>query len=339
MSTNPTDNSGLQLGGLTLGGLTFGGGELAQTMQQQNKENENSSTVEKTSLFVGMPTTTVTNPGYGQQHVQASLKSGMLSVQDDVSRRSAANEIIKKCLADVMKAREEIDQSIQDFRQSSSEGNQAFKLVALEQIKQLTSKQEFTQSDLNRVDAASQLAKIIALRFFETSTQLMDLQKMNASGKFDALGEVIQMAFDYRMKEIGLMRERLKTLRVQEEHEIDMETKVRNQQLKEQSQQFDMLMQAVKFDNEKEQQNFNAHLEERKLHYLQEKDLVELGIQNKKVEGGLKLEGIKTGNEKEIEEKKIASNEKVEKLRIAAKTTTEVTKIVAEVAKPKCTIQ
>lgn len=350
MNNMTLGGGGLSLGG---GGLSLGGGRLSLEQGSSNTNTTDNSLVSYsgasnqnsgTSLQMGLRTVTPLSsnlsiaPTYTQQHMREIQSSTMFSVQDDVLRRKQADEMIMKLILQVQKASKSIDLAIEDFEATSKGANRKFADMTLKKMDDIASGRDVTNSDMNYVDALSQFAKSIANRYFETTTQLMDLQKINQAGKLKGQENIVEMVFDFRMKELKLFGERLQLMRKQETHEIDNEFRVRDQELKEQSMQFDSLMKVVKLENEKDQQEFNKHLAERQSRYEQEKDMKELQIKEETATGELKLKENQLISNEKIAKEKMQTEKDIETRRVIAQAATDITKTAIDAAKPSCSI-
>ena len=276
---------------------------------------------------------------HGKAYLTKTVEEGVLSVRADTETRKQTDMIIQEVALQIQEARRYIDVAIAEFRDTSSEGNAKSKNYAFSLIDILASGGEVTQTQAHNATFIDELVKQENNRYFESAKQLMDLEKINMDGKLGPIGGLIKAITEARMSELKILSEKLKTMREQEDHELAVDVAIRNQLLKEQSVEFDQLMQGIRLDSETKQKELENDLKERAQTHQEEKDLKDLAIKEKKSLSETELQKEKQNYEKELEERCIKSNAAIEHHRIAAETFTKVTDSAAKVAAPKCTLQ
>lgn len=276
------------------------------------------------------------SPSLVQKYAAEVFSSELFSFQDDLQRRATTNKKIVEFMEETQKASAQMDQSIQDFYSSASEVNDVFKQGALEQMRKLLKGKEINSKKMNNMDALSQFAKAVATQYFETSKRLAELYEMSLKGKVSLCDFSIKTLFDTRMSELKLLSERIELMRKQETHEIDKETKLRNQALEEQSRLIGLIFEAIKKEDKKELKELQQQLQENQARYQRENDLKELQLKEQQLKENNTKEKIE-GIEKQSNEKKEELQKSVAENQILIQTNSELVKALNE-SENKCSI-
>ena len=259
------ENTGLTLGSNTneQSELTLHSNSLGKSPESQEDRNQSNDsnfrlgddTNQNRLSLEKLPPPSHHSKGYLVQ----SLSKGMLSVQEDKERRKQTDEVIIQVAAQIKVARQQIDEGVKQFIKITNQFNQATTDHALQLIEKISLGGDLSSQDITHANFLNDLTKQTRNRYYETSTQLMDLDKINSEGKLGNFKDIIELVFNTRMKELTLLTERLKMMHVQENHELAVEESIRNQFLKEQSQQFDHWMKQLRFDSNESQRTCNNH--------------------------------------------------------------------------------
>ena len=273
-----------------------------------------------------------------QKHVEDLNRYRILSGGDVDQRRKLVDQKLRQWLGETQKLRKEVDLSIKEFRMEASRSNGKFAEHAYTAMDRAMNGGIRSNEDLSGIDACSNLANAIVKHYFDTANQLMTLQKMNAEGKLEDMGKSVDEIYNTRMRELALLKETLTILRTQDSHNLDVETKQRQQRLNEETHRVDQYLKTLTLNDQREQTKLEAQLKEREQRYQQEKDERQFQADEKKADSEAKLKELQLKGQIALEEKKIQSQKTVEDHKIAAELTGKLAAEAGKVMKPPCII-
>jgi len=268
--------------------------------------------------------------------MKRSIASGTLSKSEDALLMEV-KKVLSSTGTEIIAARKKIDESIQNFYIMSNKFNTVCSEGAMKIALLLT--QSDSDNSINigelykRCETLGSIAKLISARYFETSTQMMDLQKLNSEGKLGDFKGVINLLFFARIKELELLGKKMKVLYTQEDHEVKVMTLIQNERLKRESQLFDQYLKVVKFEKKEAQRQVDNRIKTRKAEHDREVDFSKLGIEKDKIRINESIDKQKLADKKFIDKLRINAEEKVKLANISTNERIEWGNRVVELSK------
>lgn len=271
-----------------------------------------------------------------------SMQEGALAVREDREALARIRKITNEAGLQILDARQKIDGAIQDFYEQTQEYNRYVadlgRKMAMEIVRNPKFDKEQLSIDTAKFDLLVNIAKQIGDRFQNTAQVLMELQKLNSTGKLEDYKGVISLIFFARTEELILLGKRVQLLNQQEDHDMQIMVALDNQRLKDEEAVFDRILRKAKFDSEEDQRLFENEINKREQKRKEEKDIRDADLEKSRIVSHERLEKIKQQNNLEIEKSRISAEERVQREKIGADERCALAKTAADAATSTCVV-
>lgn len=342
--------------------LVYGAGPLTMNPRGNNALSlgKESLTIKQQSTVALSPQLSPSNAGsvqqgfgpssnYGSRLVVDAFKEGALSSAQDRENLNKIKSVLNEAVDSIIAQRKTIDLAIQEFYTQSKTFNATCAHYALAISKQIVDGNNLSEDQVTHMNFLMQLAAQIGNRFFETTNQLLTLQKLNSEQKLADYKSVINLIFFSRLEELNLLKERLLVVQKQSNFELELAIAAQNQALKAESQAFDQAFKVAEFNAKEDQSQFERELEARKQTHQEEQDLILLALKRQELEGKQKLgkmevvgkqkiEDAKVHNEQAIAQAQLKSQHKIAMTHIKTEERVKWGKMISDTLKPQCRI-
>lgn len=267
------------------------------------------------------------------------LKVGAFSARIDQQMLNNIQKLVNEATDQIIDARKKIDQAIEAWYEKSKENNASLSAMANQYRALLETGSTVQCTEFkNRLDYLQIINKDEGQAYANTAAQLMQFQKLNSDGKFDAYKGTITLIFFARMEELKLYSERAAKLREQENHELSIMVSIHAEQMKEEEAVFDRALKQAQFDSDEDQRSFNNRITEREQARKEQNDIRTAEISKLKIRTESELERIKAQNQKELDQSRIDAEKIVQMRKLNVKERTKFIDTLANVVKPSCNL-
>jgi hypothetical protein len=193
--------------------------------------------------------------------------------------------------------RQNIQENLENCRKKTQETLSKCQNYVLELSMKVLS-EEVSDSDFDKGNFLIAISQQVNKRFFESAIQLRHITQICEENTLSQNKAFMEMVFLDRMKAIELCNASIDLMTKQQNHQLEIEAIAHQQKLKEHSQQFDQLLQKLKFKDQQRQQECSRELRERQQQRLEDATYQDLASRRARIQQQHQAEVCRLAQEK-----------------------------------------